>query len=511
MEARTELKLLQPTSVESSGLPAGGDPGEVVVNTAPGEGDWASLVVADVAGAAPLASPALTGNPTAPTATPGDNDTSISTTAFVSAAITAHVAATDPHGDRAYADGLFAANDALVYRGAIDASANPNYPAASAGHVYKISVAGKIGGGSGANVEVGDSILCTVDGTSAGTQAAVGANWSIVQTNLDGAVIGPASAVSGNLATFSGTGGKLIQDSGLALDTDGTLAANSDAKIASQKAVKTAVDLKAALASPALTGTPTVPTAAQGTNTTQAASTAYVQTEAGLLVPKSLVDAKGDLLVGTADNTVARKAAGTNGDSLRVDASSSDGLRWGIPGALSRLAGYSTGRYVYPSYQSGQTAAQSSSTGGVWGCHIWLPGGITFDQIVCEITTIGSAGALVRLGAWNVDSNGLPTTVALDGGTVAGDGTTGIKAASISWTPTLGIYVLAAVSQVAAVTLRFSRTINTLALPAAMAGSAYGALRNVSSQPATNSALVSCAGQTFVDDTYAHLIGLRIA
>jgi hypothetical protein len=53
---------------------------------------------------------------------------------------------------------------------------------------------------------------------------------------------------------------------------------------------------KAPLASPALTGTPTVPTAAQGTNTTQAASTAYVQTEVGLLVPKSVLTTDGDLL-----------------------------------------------------------------------------------------------------------------------------------------------------------------------------------------------------------------------
>lgn len=38
---------------------------------------------------APLASPAFTGNPTAPTASPGDNDTSIATTAFVTAAVAA--------------------------------------------------------------------------------------------------------------------------------------------------------------------------------------------------------------------------------------------------------------------------------------------------------------------------------------------------------------------------------------------------------------------------------------
>lgn len=75
--------------------------------------------------------------------------------------------------------------DALTYRGAIDASGNPNYPAADAGHTYKISVAGKIGGASGATVQVGDAAICTADGTAAGTQAAVGASWTIIQSNLD--------------------------------------------------------------------------------------------------------------------------------------------------------------------------------------------------------------------------------------------------------------------------------------------------------------------------------------
>jgi hypothetical protein len=46
-------------------------------------GDYA---VAQVTGAAPLASPALTGTPTAPTAAPGDNSTKIATTAFTAAA-----------------------------------------------------------------------------------------------------------------------------------------------------------------------------------------------------------------------------------------------------------------------------------------------------------------------------------------------------------------------------------------------------------------------------------------
>lgn len=45
-------------------------------------------------------------------------------------------------------------------------------------------------------------------------------------------------------------------------------------------------------------------------------------------VPKSLVDAKGDLLVGTADNTVARLAAGTDGHVLTLDSGQSTGVKW---------------------------------------------------------------------------------------------------------------------------------------------------------------------------------------
>jgi hypothetical protein len=89
--------------------------------------------------------------------------------------------------------------------------------------------------------------------------------------------------------------------------------------------------LAAPLASPALTGVPTAPTQTAADNSTKVATTAYVDTAGGLLVPKSLVDAKGDLLAGTADNTVARKAVGTNEQSLMADSAQTDGLRWAYP------------------------------------------------------------------------------------------------------------------------------------------------------------------------------------
>lgn len=88
---------------------------------------------------------------------------------------------------------------------------------------------------------------------------------------------------------------------------------------------------KAPLASPTFTGNPTAPTASTGDNDTSLATTAFVQTAAGLLIPKSLVDAKGDLLVGTADNTVARKAVGADGRVLTADSAQSDGLSWVAP------------------------------------------------------------------------------------------------------------------------------------------------------------------------------------
>jgi len=88
--------------------------------------------------------------------------------------------------------------DPLLYKGVIDCSGNPNYPAADAGHIWWVSVAGKVGGASGDAVEVGDLLFCKADGSAAGTKAAVGANWGISQTNLTpelfGAFIAAATA-----------------------------------------------------------------------------------------------------------------------------------------------------------------------------------------------------------------------------------------------------------------------------------------------------------------------------
>lgn len=67
-------------------------------------------------------------------------------------------------------------------------------------------------------------------------------NYTTSQVLSDaGGVVGPGSAVDDNIATFDGITGKIIQDSGVAISTDGTMAANSNAKIPTEQAVRTYV------------------------------------------------------------------------------------------------------------------------------------------------------------------------------------------------------------------------------------------------------------------------------
>jgi len=122
---------------------------------------------------------------------------------------------------KAYVDANLAANDAMIFKGTIGTGGTLTLAAFNAlvvydaGWSYKVITAGTY---KGVVSEIGDMFIATVDRASGG----INADWTVVQANLDGAVIGPASAGSGNVATFDGTSGKLIQDSGLTLTGSNT-------------------------------------------------------------------------------------------------------------------------------------------------------------------------------------------------------------------------------------------------------------------------------------------------
>lgn len=134
-----------------------------------------------------------------------------------------------------------------------------NYPTAPV-----TSVAGRTGAITLAKADVG---LGNVDNTSDAAKPVSTAQ----QTALD-AKVATSRTVNGHALSSDVTVTK--SDVGL-----GNVDNTSDAAKPISTATQTALDAKAPLASPALTGTPTAPTAAAGTSTTQIATTAFTRNE----------------------------------------------------------------------------------------------------------------------------------------------------------------------------------------------------------------------------------------
>lgn len=122
---------------------------------------------------------------------------------------------------KTYVDGLLAAHDAMVYKGTVGAGGTIEKAALealttyNAGWTYRVITAGTY---FSVVCEIGDLITAIVDRAGGGD---VDTDWTFIQTNLDGAVIGPASVTADHIAQFSGTTGKLIKDGGVL----GTMAA----------------------------------------------------------------------------------------------------------------------------------------------------------------------------------------------------------------------------------------------------------------------------------------------
>lgn len=104
------------------------------------------------------------------TEAPGSNNTRIATTAYADAAV------------------ALAVTGLLDFKGSTDCSGNPNYPVALKGDAYVVSVAGRIGGAAGKQVDVGDVYVASAD-NAGGTEAAVGISWFVLEHNLQGALL----------------------------------------------------------------------------------------------------------------------------------------------------------------------------------------------------------------------------------------------------------------------------------------------------------------------------------
>lgn len=118
----------------------------------------------------------------------------------------------NPYTKKSYVDGLLGAADAMIFKGTIGTGGTVTaLPVPyQAGWTYKVITAGTY---AGKNTEVGDLLVATADQNV----EVVNSEWTVVQTNIDGAVTGPVSSTDNHVAIFDGATGKIIKDSGFTL------------------------------------------------------------------------------------------------------------------------------------------------------------------------------------------------------------------------------------------------------------------------------------------------------
>ena len=132
---------------------------------------------------------------------------------------------------------LVAATDAMVFKGTLGTNGTiTSLPADhTRGDTYRVITPNTY---AGVKCEEGDLVICLNTGTTSNN-----ADWTVAQTNIDGAVIGPSTTVDGDIAIFDGTSGKLIKDSNYKLDDFAIAGHKHTAKLETSTATTGVVDL----------------------------------------------------------------------------------------------------------------------------------------------------------------------------------------------------------------------------------------------------------------------------
>ena len=216
---------------------------------------------------APLASPALTGVPTAPTAANGTNTTQVATTAFV----LANGGAVTSVAGRTGAVTLSTADISGLGTMATATAADYSTTTVANGLYYPLS-------SNPAGYLTSAPVTSVAGRTGAITLAVADVSGAapLASPALTGTPTAPTAATSTN-TTQVATTAYVVGQAGTATPVvNGTAAVGTSLLYSRQDHVHGTDTTRAPLASPTFTGTPAAPTATAGTNTTQIATTAFV-------------------------------------------------------------------------------------------------------------------------------------------------------------------------------------------------------------------------------------------
>jgi hypothetical protein len=179
------------------------------------------------------------------------------------------------------------------------------------------AAASAVAADASATAAAGSALAAAGSASSASGSASTATTKASEASASATAASGSASAASGSASTASGAASTATTQAGIATTKAGDAETARAAAVVAKTAAETARGLAETGAATATTKAAEALASANNAAATLAAA-----------IPKTLVDAKGDLLVGTASDSLARLAVGVNGAALVADSAQASGLRW---------------------------------------------------------------------------------------------------------------------------------------------------------------------------------------